>query len=127
MQFNSYSYLLLLIPVVGLFWALPDRVRRWYVLAVSIVYYATWNAPFIAVPLLLCVGVHFLAQGLIRNPQHARSWFRGAIAYVLVWFVMLRLTRSLDAEDTNRLRSINRVVPSKVRPLFERALTMLAA
>jgi len=36
MQFNSYSYLLMLIPVTALFWALPVPWRRWYVLAVSV-------------------------------------------------------------------------------------------
>jgi alginate O-acetyltransferase complex protein AlgI len=102
MQFNSYSYILLLIPVVALFWALPPSWRRWYVLAVSIAYYATWNAAFVAVPLLLCGGVQAAASALLAAPERARrAWFRAGIAWVLLLFLFFRyrqfLLDNLDA------------------------------
>ena len=90
MEFNSYSYLVLLIPAVGLFWALPQVLRRWYVLALSIAYYATWNAVFIAVPLGLSLGVQFFARTLIRQPSHPRRWFWGGLCFVLTVFLFFR-------------------------------------
>ena len=90
MEFNSYSYLVLLIPAVGLFWALPPSLRRWYVLALSIAYYATWNPAFIAVPLALSLGVQFFARTLTRQPSHLRRWFWGGIGFVLAIFLFFR-------------------------------------
>ena len=89
MQFNSYSYLLLLIPAVALFWALPQNLRRWYVLALSLAYYATWNAAFLLVPLALCIGVHAIA-GLVIRLRTARLWFHAGIGYVLLFFLFFR-------------------------------------
>lgn len=90
MQFNSYSYLLLLIPATALFWALPVPWRRWYVLAMSILYYATWNAAFVAVPLALALGVHLAARLLIAQPERGRRWFWSGVALVLAIFGFFR-------------------------------------
>lgn len=90
MQFNAYSYLLLLIPVTAIFWVLPVSVRRWYVLAMSILYYATWNAAFVAVPLALALGAHFAARLLITQPERARLWFWSGVALVLAIFIFFR-------------------------------------
>src|SRR5436305_14970681 len=90
MQFNSYSYILLLIPAIALFWALPPVLRRWHVLAVSIAYYATWSVPVLAVPLVLCAGVQFATTMVIRRPSQMRRWFRAGVAWVLVIFLVFR-------------------------------------
>ena len=92
MPFNTYSFLLLLIPGVSLFWALPPAARRWYVLALSLAYYAMWNAAFLAVPLLLCAGVHLAAR---QGPRCL--W--GGIAFVLAMFIVFRapLTATVPA------------------------------
>ena len=44
MQFNSYSYLALLPVAVAIFWTLPARARRAYIIILSVVFCATWNA-----------------------------------------------------------------------------------
>ena len=90
MPFNSYAYLLLLIPAVGLFWSLPQALRRWYVLALSLAYYATWNPAFLLVPLALCAGVFAVATALTRRPRRARAWFWTGIGYVLAFFLFFR-------------------------------------
>jgi alginate O-acetyltransferase complex protein AlgI len=57
MQFNSYSYLSLLLVAVLLFWGLPVRLRRGYVLMVSFGFYAMWSVYFLILPVILCVIV----------------------------------------------------------------------
>lgn len=101
MQFNSYSYLLLLVPAVLVFWALPNKWRQPYVITLSVLYYATWNALFILVPLGLCVGVHLMARKLNGTPERSREWFWSGIAFALTVFLVFRyqpfLTNSFNA------------------------------
>jgi len=89
MQFNSYSYVLLLIPVIAVFWALPAVLRRWYVLAVSLAYYATWSIPALGVPVALCAGTHAAAM-LMRSPGRTQRWFRAGVVWVLAIFLVFR-------------------------------------
>ena len=89
MQFNSYSYLLLLIAVVPLFWLLPMGWRRAYVMLLSFGFYATWNPYFIILPLAVC-GVAFAAGGPILKGGSGSGralWSGvGAIIAILVFF-----------------------------------------
>lgn len=90
MQFNSYSFLLLLIPAVALFWALPPAARRWYVPALSVAYYAAWSPVFLPVPLLVCAAVYLAAREMGRRPQEARRWLWTGVACVLAIFLFFR-------------------------------------
>ena len=92
MQFNSYSYLLSLAIVVALFWALPVRWRRGFVLLVSIAFYATWNPILIALPLGLCAVTWVCARELIKDPDapRGRSWLRWGIGTVLAVLVVAK-------------------------------------
>lgn len=65
MQFNSYSYLLCLTLAVVLFWALPIRFRRGYVLALSLLFYATWSPYLVVIPFMLCT-ITFLCARVMR-------------------------------------------------------------
>jgi alginate O-acetyltransferase complex protein AlgI len=65
MQFNSYSYLLLLLVAILLFWILPMRLRRGYVLALSFGFYAMWSVYFLVIPVILCAIV-FWSSGKVR-------------------------------------------------------------
>jgi alginate O-acetyltransferase complex protein AlgI len=89
MQFNSYSYLLLLLCAVVVFWSLPVRVRRWYVLALSIGFYATWSPQYVLVPLALCGIVFAAARRCVSSPS-AGAWFWGGIACSLASLVTFR-------------------------------------
>jgi alginate O-acetyltransferase complex protein AlgI len=90
MQFNSYSYLLLLVVVVPLFWALPIHVRRWYVLGLSILFYASWSPLFLLAPIALCAGVFLAALRISAGGRRERMWFLGALAYALGFLVFFR-------------------------------------
>ncbi|MBZ5644079.1 MAG: hypothetical protein LAO19_15060 [Acidobacteriia bacterium] len=89
MQFNSYSYLVLLFCAVALFWAMPVPTRRWYVLALSVGFYATWSPIFVLVPVALCTGVFLIAQKCTLESR-ARPWFWGGITYATVFLVAFR-------------------------------------
>src|ERR1041385_5338083 len=110
MQFNSYSYILLLIPAAGLFWVLPSVMRRWYVLALSIAYYATWQPAFVAVPLGLCLGVHWFTGCMQKRPDSTRFWFWSAVTFVLLIFLFFRYRQFLIA-NLNLLLSIAGISP----------------
>ena len=69
MQFNSYSYLLILFVAVILFWHLPVYLRRGCVLILSFLFYATWNVYFVLLPMGLCV-IAFFSSYNIRNDKY---------------------------------------------------------
>lgn len=83
MQFNSYSYLLLLGILVPVFWFLPVALRRGYVLILSFTFYATWNVYFLALPLVIC-GIAFLCGNRIRDggPSARQSLWLGVGAII---------------------------------------------
>lgn len=47
MRFNSLIYLAFLAVVVAVLWAIPQRARRGWLLAVSYAFYASWHWPFV--------------------------------------------------------------------------------
>ncbi len=96
MQFNSYSYLVLLLCAVAVFWALPVRARRWFVLAVSIGFYATWSPGFVLVPITLCAGVFVMARKIATGSNSA-TWYRAGIIYALAFLIVFRYHDAVSA------------------------------
>jgi alginate O-acetyltransferase complex protein AlgI len=96
MQFNSYSYLVLLFCAVAVFWALPVRARRWFVLAVSVGFYATWSPVFVLVPIALCAGVFVMARKIAAG-SNSPVWYRAGIVYALVFLIVFRYRDALSA------------------------------
>jgi alginate O-acetyltransferase complex protein AlgI len=84
MQFNSYSYLVLLPFVVAIFWALPVRLRRAYTIAVSVAFCATWNAVLVCLPLAIAILTHACASRIRANPATAVTTQRAGIAIIVV-------------------------------------------
>jgi D-alanyl-lipoteichoic acid acyltransferase DltB (MBOAT superfamily) len=90
MQFNSYSYLLLLLGAVLIFWNLPVRFRRAYVLALSFAFYATWNIYFLIIPVIQC-GVAFWSGRKVQNGgQNARRALWGGIGLIVAILVVYK-------------------------------------
>ena len=65
MQFNTYSYLLFLAIAAIVFWSLPVRLRRAYVLVVSLLFYASWNVYFLVLPLIICASTELRKRSRI--------------------------------------------------------------
>jgi D-alanyl-lipoteichoic acid acyltransferase DltB (MBOAT superfamily) len=84
MPFNGYAYLLLLIPVVSLYWLLPHRLRQGYLLAASFLYYASWNLWHTPLPVLVCLLAWIAGRGILAHPDRKGWWLRAGIASVLL-------------------------------------------
>lgn len=87
MQFNSYSYLLCLALATIVFWALPIRFRRGYVLVLSLIFYATWNLYLVFIPFVLCTITFLCARVISANkgqPPARRALKAGIAAIVTI-------------------------------------------
>lgn len=90
MQFNSYSYLVLLSAAVAIFWLLPAALRRWYVLALSVAFYASWTWTYAALPFPICAVVFLCARTILANPRHAPAAMRAGAIFVLSILVFFK-------------------------------------
>jgi alginate O-acetyltransferase complex protein AlgI len=100
LQFNSYSYLVLLFAAVSAFWLLPIAVRRWYVLALSVAFYASWTWTYAALPFLICAGVFLCARTIAERPQYARAAMWTGTIFVLSLLVFFKY-RQFFVENVN--------------------------
>jgi alginate O-acetyltransferase complex protein AlgI len=83
MQFNSFSYLAFLLVSVVVYWMLSERLRRPFVLAASLAFYATWGIPFVVVPLFVSVLVFVLGRWMAAEPGKATRWMWIGISCLL--------------------------------------------
>src|ERR1700678_3193100 len=72
MLFNTTRFFVFLTVVLALFYALPQRYRKYLLLAASYFFYASWNPKFIAL-LLTLTAIDFTAGlWLERTPEPVR-------------------------------------------------------
>ncbi len=116
MQFNSYSYLGMLFLAVAGFWALPSYARRWYVLGVSLAFYASWSPLFLLVPVALCIGVFLLAR-MSTLASVEGHWFKAAIAYSLAFLILFRYHQAMGEPLASLARSF-RLAPGRTMVQF---------
>jgi D-alanyl-lipoteichoic acid acyltransferase DltB (MBOAT superfamily) len=84
MAFNSYAYLLLLVPVIAIYWQLPLAWRLNYVIAVSLAYYATWYPAYTPLPVAVCAVTYFCGRRVERDGGARRLWLKLGIALALL-------------------------------------------
>jgi len=81
--FNSWTYVLFLVVVVGLFWVLPHRCRLGLLLVASYVFYMSWSPPFglIYGPVIFVDALYFfgLSKLMLRYPAHKKTILIGGI------------------------------------------------
>jgi alginate O-acetyltransferase complex protein AlgI len=92
MPFNSSLYLVLLVVAVVVFWLLPERFRRFFVLAASVAFYATWGVLFVWLPLLVAAIVYVAGKriGAGRGTASAKQWMRLGIGTVLSLLIVFK-------------------------------------
>lgn len=64
--FNSTAFLIFLVVVIVLYYTLPIRMRRYFLLLVSYVFYWFWDVP-LSLLLLLSTGINYLAALVIDS------------------------------------------------------------
>ena len=69
MIFNSVTYLLFLVVVVGLYWMLPRRPRLWLIMLGSLTFYGFWRVEFLPVMLASALTDYFAARGIARSER----------------------------------------------------------
>lgn len=88
MIFNSLTFLLFLIPVVLLYWILPNRWRLALLFAGSLVFYGFWRWEFLPVMLFSAVLDYFIS---LRIHKHRDNKKLGKRLVLLTLFVNLGL------------------------------------
>ena len=83
MQFNSYSYALFLLLAVAMFWSLPVRVRRVYVLIASLVFYASWGIALVILPIVISTVTYWCAAWMVREPGKKKLGLSLGITFAL--------------------------------------------
>src|SRR5437588_2509654 len=68
---------------VAMFWTLPITWRRWYVLTVSLLFYATWNPLFVLLPIGICCSTYLSARLMQEDTARTPGWMWAGIALVL--------------------------------------------
>ncbi len=90
MQFSSYSYLLFLAAAVLLFWALPVRMRRVYVLVASLLFYASWGVSLVVLPIVISTVTYGCARWMLQRPERKRAGLVAGIGFVLAVLVYFK-------------------------------------
>src|SRR5581483_10534820 len=90
MQFTSYSYLVLLIPIVLVYWNLKPNWRPGYLLALSILFYTSWSIKFVLIPVAVCAGVFVCGSLMQKRPEKGRTWLWVGVSYVLSILIIFK-------------------------------------
>lgn len=104
MPVNSVAYLVFVAAAVALFWLLPVRLRRAFVLLASLVFYASWGLPFAWVPLLVAAIAYVCGTRVQKDGVGPRRLVWLGIVAVLVLLVVLKY-RSFAVDNLNLLFS----------------------
>ena len=71
MNFNSLAFLIYLPVVVGIYWLLPFKSRKYWLLAASYFFYMYWNPTFIFLLLFSTAVDYFCSLGMDRFRENA--------------------------------------------------------
>ncbi len=74
MTFNSSPYLVLLAIAVAIYWLLPVRWRRAFVMLASLAFYASWGMIFVWVPLLAATIVFLIGKQITKVAGPGKIW-----------------------------------------------------
>src|SRR5580700_11442165 len=72
MLFTTFTFLGFLVVVLALFYLLPQRFRRYLLLAASLVFYMAWRAKYVVLILGLITVDYFAAQWISRREGASR-------------------------------------------------------
>ena len=99
MLFNSFSYLAFFILVFTLYWVMPDRHRKLFLLVASYFFYMSWKAEYGLLILALTVVNYFLGLKignlLESNKERAKTWLQVGLVFNLGCLCFYKYTNFL--------------------------------
>lgn len=104
MQFNSFTYCGFLAFAVFIFWQLPIALRRPFVLAVSLFFYATWSPVFVLIPIGVTAVCFLFARLMIDRPDRTARWFWLGVTAVLTTLAFFKYQHFFAANLNGLLR-----------------------
>jgi len=72
MNFNSPAFLIFLPAVVGIYWIIPHRTRKYWLLAASYFFYGYWNPMFLFLLLFSTTVDYFCSLGMDRFQENGK-------------------------------------------------------
>jgi len=90
MNFVTLSYALFLVLVVAVYWLLPRRIGRWFLIAASLAFYGSWNVLYVPGFVALVVANWALGLLAVTRPRLA------VIATVTLDLGLLAIFKYLD-------------------------------
>ncbi|GAB5522006.1 MAG: hypothetical protein RhofKO_42570 [Rhodothermales bacterium] len=73
MIFNSVTFLIFLVGVVSLYWALPRRPRLWMLFLSSLLFYGFWRVEYVPVMLLSAVTDYYASRRIFTSVSKRRQ------------------------------------------------------
>lgn len=89
-NFVTLSYAVFLVGVVAIYWLLPRRVGRWFLIAASLVFYGSWNVLYVPGFVALVIANWALGLLAVTRPRLA------VIATVTLDLGLLAIFKYLD-------------------------------
>lgn len=77
MIFNSVTFIIFLIVVVGLYWTLPKKIKMWMLLIASCAFYGFWRWEYLSVMFASALTDYFTAIAIGNTPienKRKRAW-----------------------------------------------------
>jgi D-alanyl-lipoteichoic acid acyltransferase DltB (MBOAT superfamily) len=84
MIFNSVTFIVFLILVVGLFWSLPGRARLWMLLIASCVFYGFWRWEYLSIMFISALTDYYTSLAIYNTPPENKRRRRNLLYITLV-------------------------------------------
>jgi D-alanyl-lipoteichoic acid acyltransferase DltB (MBOAT superfamily) len=123
MIFNSETYILFLIAIVGSYWLLPQKGRTVLIFLASLTFYAFWRVEFLIILLISTATDYYVAIGIFHSSSTKRKrWLLGISLIVnlglLIFFKYLYfLSSNINGLATLLGLSWQITVPDIILPL----------
>lgn len=73
MIFNSLTFILFLLIIIPLYWALSQRARLWLIFIGSLIFYGFWRVEFIFIMLITPLVDFYFAHRIVKEPDRNKQ------------------------------------------------------
>jgi alginate O-acetyltransferase complex protein AlgI len=84
MIFNSVTFIVFLVVVVGLYWTLPRKIKMWMLLIASCVFYGFWRWEYLSVMFISALTDYYTAIAIDNTPLENKKRRKFLLAITLL-------------------------------------------